>query len=157
MNKKKICLFLLVALVSVFAFNASVSADIYCAAVPDAKIDDSIPNLVSTIIKLIQIVVPIILVVLGLFDFAKAVMAQKEDEIKKGQQTFIKRIIAAALVFFVVAIVKLLVSLLAVDNDIMACFDCFLYGAEDDKCTKVDPNASNSNSNSNTTSNSNGL
>lgn len=156
MNKKKVCLFLLVAFISVFAFNASVSADIYCAAVPDAKIDDSIPNLVSTIIKIIQIVVPIILVVLGLLDFAKAITGQKEDEIKKGQQTFIKRVIAAALVFFVVAVVKLVVSVLSVDDNIMSCFDCFLYGADDDKCPKAQTsNNSNSNSNSGSNSNSN--
>ena len=51
--------------------------------------------------------------------------------------------------FFVVAVVKLVVSVLSVDDNIMSCFDCFLYGADDDKCPKAQTsNNSNSNSNS---------
>ena len=42
-----------------------------------------LPNIVHIIITVIWIVVPILLVVFGLLDLAKAVMAQKEDEIKK--------------------------------------------------------------------------
>lgn len=70
-------------------------------------------SIIATIVSLIQIVVPILLIIWGMLDLGKAVMAQKEDEIKKGQQTFIKRIIAAAIVFFVVVIVKLVVGLVA--------------------------------------------
>ena len=69
-------------------------------------------------------------------DLGKAVIAQKEDEIKKGQSTFIKRLIAAAFVFFVVVIVKLLVSLLA-DNSgagISGCIDEVLNCQSMTKC-----------------------
>ena len=63
-----------------------------------------------------------------MLDLGKAVMAQKEDEIKKGQQTFFKRLIAAAIVFFVFIIVKLLINLLAGDDGkgIIDCLDAIL-------------------------------
>lgn len=64
-----------------------------------------------------------------MMDLAKAVMAQKEDEIKKGQQTFIKRIIAAVIVFFVITIVQMIISFISNDNDdITSCFNCFVNG-----------------------------
>lgn len=99
-----------------------------------AAIDEKIPNTVRTIIVVIQIAVPILLVVFGMMDLVKAVMGQKEDEIKKGQQTLVKRIVAAILVFFVIAIVKFVISLVA-DKDkpgFNSCVDCFLNGT----CTK---------------------
>lgn len=96
------------------------------------EIPDALPKIVSLIVNLIKIAVPIILIVLGMLDLGKAVVAQKEDEIKKGQQTFIKRLIAAVLVFFIVAIVQLLFSVLSaadVTNDnIWNCVDSFLNG-----------------------------
>ena len=98
----------------------------------DAEIDVKIANAVHTIILVIQIVVPVLIVIFGSLDFAKAVIAQKEDEIKKGQQTFIKRLIAGVIVFFVVVVVKLVVSFAAGENDkddILNCADCFLNGA----------------------------
>lgn len=98
-------------------------------------VDSIIPNFVSTIVTIIKIVIPIILIVLGLLDLGKATIAQKDDEIKKAQMTFIKRIIAAILVFFVVAIVQLIFGLLnkaAGDNgngtSITSCIDCFING-----------------------------
>lgn len=88
-----------------------------------------LPYVVSMAITIIKIVVPILLIIFGMMDLAKAVMAQKEDEIKKGQQTFIKRIIAAVIVFFVITIVQMIVSFVSNDNDnITACFDCFVNG-----------------------------
>ncbi len=95
------------------------------------KFGGLLPYIVSTVVTLIQIGIPIILIIYGMLDLGKAVMAQKEDEIKKGQQTFIKRIIAAVIVFFVIVIVKLVVSIVAPEDgndDISSCIDCFVNG-----------------------------
>ena len=84
---------------------------------------------VSLIIMVIQYAVPLLLIIWGMLDLGKAVIASKEDEIKKGQQTFIKRIIAAVIVFFVVAVTKLVVNLAANDDDrqgITNCIDGFV-------------------------------
>ena len=65
------------------------------------------------IIPLIQIGIPIILIILGMFDLGKAVVASKEDEIKSAQKLLIKRIIYAVAIFFVVFIVTLVFNLIA--------------------------------------------
>ena len=75
------------------------------------QIPDAVFNIVSLIIMAIQVVVPILLIIWGMIVFAKAVVGGDEDRIKAGQKIFIKRLIAAAIVFLVVTIVKLLVSL----------------------------------------------
>ena len=78
-----------------------------------------------------KIAIPILLIIFGMLDLGKAVVASKEDEIKKGQQIFIKRLISGALVFFVFTIVQLIVSFAADENDesnIMTCSKCFITG-----------------------------
>ena len=85
------------------------------------------PYIVHMAVLIIQIAIPIILVVLGMLDLGKAVTASKEDDIKKSQQLFIKRLIAAVLVFFVILVVKIVVKF-AASNDatVMNCMHCFL-------------------------------
>ena len=68
------------------------------------------------IIPLIQIGIPIILILLGMIDLGKAVIASKEDEIKKAQGMLIKRIIYAVAVFFVVTIVMLVFGIFVSSN-----------------------------------------
>ncbi len=95
----------------------------------DLSFSGMLPYVVSMIITIIKIVVPILLIIWGMLDLAKAVMAQKEDEIKKGQQTFIKRLIAAVIVFFVITVVQMVVTFISNDNDnITNCFNCFVNG-----------------------------
>ena len=96
-------------------------------------VDEMVPNFVSTVVNVIKIAIPIMLIVFGLIDLGKATIAQKDDEIKKAQTTFIKRIIAAVLVFFVVAIVQLVFGLLSGAQEEgtqnpTECIDCFING-----------------------------
>ncbi len=87
-----------------------------------------IAELTSTIITILQFSVPIILIIMGMLDFVKAITSQKDDEIKKGLSTFIKRLIAGALVFLVIVIVKLVVGIAADSSDVdsmFKCIDCF--------------------------------
>lgn len=95
-----------------------------------------IPEITSWIITVAQVVVPVMLVIFGIIDFVRAISNQKEDEIKKGQQMFIKRIITAVLIFFIVVIVKLLVSAFssgkAESASLIDCIDCFISN----KCNK---------------------
>lgn len=68
--------------------------------------------IVAFILRIIQWVVPIILIVLGTFDLVKAVTAGKEEDIKKGQQILIKRVIAAVIVFLVPLLVSVLMGMI---------------------------------------------
>ncbi|MBQ9072520.1 MAG: hypothetical protein IJY25_05135 [Bacilli bacterium] len=93
------------------------------------KIPQKIPKLTSLAFTIIQIAVPILLVLMGSIDLFKGITAGKEDEMKKGQQMFIKRLVVGALIFFVIAIVKLLVSVVANASDtanISSCISCFM-------------------------------
>ena len=114
-----------------------------CGDLSDVSFGGMLPYVVSLIITIIKIAIPVLLIIFGMIDMGKAVMAQKEDEIKKGQQTLIKRVIAAIIVFFVITIVQMLLRFLARDeNSITACFNCFVNGKVSDEggngCYPVD-------------------
>ena len=68
--------------------------------------DPSIMELINDVLKYPRFIVPIIVIVLGTLDFFKAVIAGKEDEMKKAQKTFIKRIIIGVLVFLVPVLIN---------------------------------------------------
>lgn len=160
-NIKKIS-YLVIIFVVLFSLVSPVFADMEaCNSLSDGlDIDSKIASTVHIIILFLQIAIPVLLVIFGSIDFLKAVTSSKEDEIKKGQQTFIKRLIAAVIVFFVVAIVKLLVSFAASDNSatILNCADCFLSGPVSEKCSVTageDSNNSKANTNTNKTTTSN--
>jgi len=67
---------------------------------------------VKFILKVVQYVVPIVLIIFGSIDLVKAVIAGKEDDIKKNQQTLFKRIIAAVIVFCIPLIVSVVMGLI---------------------------------------------
>ena len=69
------------------------------------------------VIPLIQLGIPIILIVLGMIDLGKAVMASKEDEIKSAQKMLIKRAIYAVAIFFVVWIVQIVFGIIVDTQD----------------------------------------
>jgi len=81
-------------------------ADVTCNT--DLK---DIMDFVQGIINLIRIVIPIILIVMGMLDLGKAVMAGKEDDIKKAQGMLMKRVIAGVAVFFVGLLVGVIMDL----------------------------------------------
>ena len=114
------------------------------------EIPDTVFNVVATVIKGIKIVVPILLIIWGMIDFAKSVIAKKEEDIKKYQKAFVMRLISAALVFLVIIIVQLVVNLLAgvetksgedkTTADIWDCSKKFINGV--DATTNDDENVS---------------
>ena len=134
--KKKITLILAMAFAVLYTPSVMAVTTKGCISAfggKNVELAPKIPNTVHTVILVIQIAVPIVLVIMGMLDLFKAITAQKEDEIKKGQQMFIKRLIAAAIVFFVIAIVKLLFSFVADDKNgnMIDCVNCFLNGVNE--------------------------
>lgn len=88
-------------------------------------------DIINTIVTIIQIGVPIVLIILGMIDFGKSAIAQKEDEMKKGQRVFISRLVTALLVFFVILFVKIGIRFVNDRNEsskIVSCIDCFISG-----------------------------
>lgn len=101
-----------------------------CTDFIGVAIPNEIPYIVHTVINIIKIIVPIMLIIFGMLDLGKAVAAGKEDDIKKGQQTFMKRAIAAVIVFLIVAIVQIVIGLVGKANtanaNVWTCVDCFI-------------------------------
>ncbi len=89
---------------------------------------NGIVNLTSTAYTIVKVVVPLLLIVWGMLDFGQAVIAGKEDEIKAKQKLFIRRIIAAIMVFLVLAIVDLVIGVVTpTDSEsIMGCVKTIL-------------------------------
>lgn len=108
------------------------------------EFDSMIPAFTSLVINAFKIIIPILLIVFGMIDLGKAVMSNDEKEMKGAQGKFIKRIIYAVIIFFIVAIVQLVFGLLNNASDssdsendstgsISECIDCFVNGP--DSCT----------------------
>ena len=85
-------------------------------------------QITSTIINVLKIATPILIIIFGSVDLMKAVIAQKEDEIIKGRQTFIRRLIIGVCVFLVFVIVQLVINLVAQNNISWECVACFING-----------------------------
>lgn len=57
--------------------------------------------LIGKVIRIILIIIPIIIVLMGTFDLGKAVMAGEDKEIKEAQKMFIKRLVYGVIIFFI--------------------------------------------------------
>ena len=73
-------------------------------------------QVIKTLITILRIVVPILLLVLGAIDLAKAVIASDEKEIKASTSRLIKRAIAAVAIFFIVTIVNVIMGMVGSEN-----------------------------------------
>lgn len=73
-------------------------------------------GLIKLAVRIIQIIVPILLVVLGSVDMTKAVIAGDEKRTNDAKKTFIKRIISAVIVFLIPFIVAFLLSVFKADT-----------------------------------------
>lgn len=80
-------------------------------------------NLLKNVVRILQFLIPIGLILFGILDLGKAVIAGKEDEMKKAQNTLIKRVIYAVAVFLVVTIVMFAIGLVSADTEWAECWD----------------------------------
>lgn len=115
---KKILNYILIAVMAFFVIGNVYAIDEYIGETVNCGADIiGIP--VSTIrilhnaYVLLQIGAPLILVVMGILDFGRAVVGSSEDDIKKKQRKFIKRFVAAVMVFLVLAIVRWIFGIMA--------------------------------------------
>lgn len=69
-------------------------------------------DLLNQYMKWIRILVPIALIGFGVVDFLTAMTSAKEDEMKKSTQRFIRRVIAAILIFLAPILVNILFDLI---------------------------------------------
>jgi len=77
----------------------------------DENDPDSLNSMINMAMQYVRIIVPIIIILLGTIDLSKAVIAGKEDNMKKAQIDFAKRVIIGVLIFFVPIIVNVIMDL----------------------------------------------
>ena len=68
----------------------------------------SIIGILKTVLKIMQIGIPVLLIIFGTIDLGKAVMAGDEKEIKAATSILVKRAIAAVAVFLLVLVVSVI-------------------------------------------------
>lgn len=78
----------------------------------ECNIPPVITGILSQLYKIIIVLVPIGIVVFGSIDFIKATMAKDNNAIASSSKTFISRLIAGCITFFVLAIVTWLFQVL---------------------------------------------
>lgn len=68
-------------------------------------------ELLKTAVNITKISIPLLLVVLGIIDFAKAVFAGSEEDMKKSQKKFIKRLIIGVCIFLIPSVIKVVLTI----------------------------------------------
>lgn len=85
-------------------------------------------KLVGQILYIFKIVIPILVVIFGMIDLGKAVVASKDDEIKKAAKQLGMRILAGIVIFFIPTIIGFAFTLADgfsnVENDYNVCSTC---------------------------------
>ena len=73
----------------------------------------SIISIAKSVVRILQIAVPIALIIWGTVDLGKAVIAGEEKKIKESQGTFVKRIVAAVIVFIIPWLVNFVMAIVS--------------------------------------------
>ena len=71
---------------------------------------DPVWNIVGFVVKSLWIGIPLLMIILGMLDLGKAVVASKEDEVKKAWKAFGRRLLYTVAVFAVVWVVGLVLN-----------------------------------------------
>ena len=61
---------------------------------------------IANIVRWVKYIVPVMVIILSILDFIKITGTDKEDEIKKSQGKFVRRLISAALIFIIPFIIE---------------------------------------------------
>ena len=67
-------------------------------------------QLVGYVLLVFKIVIPILLIIFGMIDLGSAVVAGKDDEVKKNIKKLMWRAIAAVVVFFIPTLVSIIMG-----------------------------------------------
>ena len=112
---------------------------------------------VGRVINIIKVVTPIVLIIMGMVDMARATTANSEKDMDASRKRFMKRIVYAVMVFFVISLVQLLFSILQTsvfknENNLLGCMTCVLGGECDTKDLDITSSNSDGSNKSNNTS-----
>lgn len=72
---------------------------------------DKLTKRIQDIINIIKIAVPILLIVFGMIDFGKGIFSMDENEMKKSQSKFMKRVIVAVAFFMIPTFIGVILNI----------------------------------------------
>lgn len=85
-------------------------------------------QIIGWVLMVFKIVIPIIIIIFGMIDLGKAVVASKDDEIKKSIKSLAMRAVAGIVIFFIPTLVatifKLVDSFQEVKGEYDVCASC---------------------------------
>ncbi|MFI3307324.1 MAG: hypothetical protein R3Y21_02030 [Mycoplasmatota bacterium] len=143
MKKRYVLLFitLMMIAVPVLADEANPLGNVTCGGISQS-FPAVIPNLISLLITGVRVFVPVVLIVMGMIDFSKAVISSDEKTMSKAKTNFIRRTVIAVIIFLIVSIIIWIFQLLAPrsggemdETSIVNCINCFIEGSDSSYCT----------------------
>lgn len=78
---------------------------------------DEIIAFIYNVLKWVKYIAPVLVIILGILDFVKALAAQDDDAMKKAQGKFVKRLVAAVLLFLLPLIIDYVLSVFNLVKD----------------------------------------
>ena len=99
-------------------------------------------QVVGYVLMVFKIVIPILLIIWGMIDLGKAVIAAKDDEIKKATKSLAMRAISAIVIFFIPTLVSMIMGLIGsfsdVKEDWQVCRSCVTNPNDSDCKNRAD-------------------
>ena len=124
---------ILFIMVVVFAFIGNVNAagsaaeTVVCGDITD--IPAGLPVFTSNLVTLFKIVAPIILIIMGMIDFGRSVIAHDEKTMEEAKPRFIRRVIAAVIIFISFVIVQFVLTVIgSASNSVLSNMNYFING-----------------------------
>lgn len=90
-------------------------------------------KIIGYVLTIFKIVIPLLIVIYGMIDLGKAVVASKDDEIKKAAKQIGIRLAAGILIYFIPSLILLVFSWISDYNNLMneaefeVCQTCILH------------------------------
>lgn len=97
---------------------------------------------VGYVLMVFKIVIPLLLIIFGVLDLGKAVIASKDDEIKKASKSLAMRAVSAVVIFFIPTLVGIIMGIVGnfgeVKDDFDICKACISNPIDDDCKNKAE-------------------
>ena len=95
-------------------------------------------QIIGWVLWVFKIVIPIVIIIFGMIDLGKAVVASKDDEIKKSVKSLVMRAIAGILIFFIPTIIGAIFGLVGefkkapYDAEYAKCQACIVHPGDEE-------------------------
>ena len=156
-NNYKYILFavFLIMIVTIPVFAENVNYSNFCGNPGVTKV----MKILGSVVYILKFIGPLLIIVFGVIDYAKAVVSSDENALNKATESLIRRIISGVVVFLIPSILWGLLNVIDItdgmhdlnNTEFGTCTKCLLRN----ECSVVVDNSTNSNSNNNSNKNSN--